>query len=267
MRGLKGVVPFFFFVLLGCSAQNVTNETVSPSYRWMDRTIYFAYPDSTDPDRNSAFDVQAVQTALNEIATNTSLGQGYFTYQEVDESVLQPINSATTSDSGFISFILIWPDSDFSNYVVNELGGDIPDPNVITVLNSADKRQFYMIFKASCFESGSDCGYITKTLGLQAMVARQLGVMSGMNIAACPTPTTSPLPETNPSPGASPSPSPSVNNLEVYNVMCASNPSDDQWSNLNQSIWDAAFDDVLEAILNNPDFYQVYQPPLDSSGD
>jgi hypothetical protein len=249
------------------STSSPSTAATNPSLRWMDRTIYFAYSSQTDPSRNNEFEKSEIQDALDDVASESSLGSGYFSYVEEDESDLTPSLTLETSATDFQSFIVIWDDADFSNFVVNQLGGSIPDPNALTVINAAYKRKFYMIFKASCFTSSSACNSITSGLGLRAMLARQLGLMTGMSITDCTQ---------NP-----------------YNVMCANTPSDSQWA---QSItcssvldsttcgnvgctwdttsascggntiyspknsWVASFNNVLETILNNPNFYEEFVP-------
>jgi hypothetical protein len=225
-----------FFLASGCNTSTSPSGTTSavPDYRWMDRTIYFAYSTS-ETDRNNPFQKQKVQDALDAIASSTSLGEGYFNYTEVDESLLQPVTTATTQASTFNSFVLIWPDAVFSDFVVNQLGGQVPDPNAVTVLDSAYKRKFYIIMKASCFTSNTACNSITSN-GINAMVARQLGIMTGMSVKDCAT--------------------------YPNDVMCANTPTDNQWLITSQQSWTAAFNNVLEAILQNPNFYNEYQPPL-----
>jgi hypothetical protein len=235
---------FCLFIILavslfaGCAKQATTStNNATPNYRWMDRTIYFAFSDNSNPDRNNEFQKADVQNAFVDIATSTSLGSNYFTFQEVDESLLQPVITTTNLTTPFLSFVLILPDTDFSNFAVNELGGEIPDPNAVVVLNQADKRQFYMIFKASCFTSNSACNSITANGGLRAMVARQLGLMTGLSIKDCT---------------ASPN-----------DVMCANTPNDQQWAPANKLSWVSSFNNTLEAILLNPNFYSIFELPSD----
>ena len=219
-----------------CAKSPTVTNVFSPEYRWMDRTLYFAYSNASYPERNNEFQKSKVKEAITEIQNKTSLGQGYFNFQEVDESVLTPSLTSTVSVSEFKSFILIWPDADFSDFVVNQLGGNIPDPNAVTVLNAAYKRKFYIIIKSSCFVSSSACNSITSSTGLRALIARQLGLMTGLVAKDCAT--------------------------SPDDVMCASLPKDTQWNPTNKEMWIAGFNNVLEAILNNPSFYKEYQPPV-----
>ena len=228
------ILIFSSFALFGCSKAANNTTVVSPDYRWMDREIYFAYSNNAYPTRNNEFQKAKVQAALDDISANSNLGAGYFNYHVVDESVLTPSISATTSTSAFKSFILIWPDSDFSDFVVNKLGGTVPDPNAVVVLNSAYKRQFFMVFKASCFTSDLACSQITTT-GFNALVARQMGLMTGLSVKDCAK--------------------------YPNDTMCASAPNDSQWNTANKTGWLGSFNNVLEAILNNPSFYNQYTPP------
>jgi hypothetical protein len=233
---LSILVVLTFSSIVGCANKNTASTpSATPNYRWMDRTIYFAYSNNSDPDRNNEFQKADVQNALNDIASSSSLGANYFNFQEVDEGLLQPIVTTTDLTTPFMSFILILPDVDFSDFVVNELGGEVPDPNAVVVLNQADKRQFFMIFKASCFISNSACNSVTVGLGLSAMIARQFGLMTGLSTQNC---TSSP-----------------------DSVMCATLPNDLQWSPSNKLGWIAEFNNTLEAILLNPNFYSQYEIP------
>lgn len=221
--------------VIGCAKPEPAIVTVAPEHRWMDRDIYFAYSNANFENRNNEFQKAKVKDALSEIETRTNLGQGYFNYHEVDESILTPSLTSTVSTEEFKSFILIWPDADFSEFVINKLGGVIPDPNALTVLNAAYKRKFYIIIKASCFSSGVACNGITGSRGLRALIARQFGLMTGLTIKDC--------------------------TIYPQDVMCSSSPKDTQWDPVNKEIWVASFNNILEAILNNPDFYKMFNGP------
>lgn len=229
---------------IGCT-QNVQNQ--GDCIRWMDRTIYLAYAAPGTNNRNSELQKQKVKEALCEIQNGTMLGGGpisecianpnvqgnYFNFVTVDESLLQPIIEPGLSPNQYRSFILIWPDNIFNDYVVNVLGGNTPDPNAITIINSAYKRKFFMIFRASCFESSAQCNNIT-TPGLYALIARQFGLLSGIAPVNC--------------------------DIDETNVMCASYPTDAQWDEANKQRWMATENNILEVILNNPNFYDEYVP-------
>jgi hypothetical protein len=239
---MKKIFLLLFSVLLLASCnQDKKADTVyvpyAPIYRWMDRQIYFAYSSGTDASRNNEFQKAKVQDALTEIAAMTNLGANYFTYSEVDEAVLQPIYEAGQAETEYKSFILIWSDADFNDFVVNTLGGANPDNNGVAVINAAYKRKFYLILKSSCFTSAAACNAITQN-GLRALVARQLGLLVGMPILSS-----------------------TQCAADTANVMCGATPNDEQWNDFNKLRWGNSFNNSLETILNNPNFYDEYQPP------
>lgn len=239
------------FILVSCGPKNPDNKstckdeqgnayicqsttTVAPEHRWMDRQIYLALPNGIDGDRNNTFQKQKVKDALTEIQASTGLGDNYFSFSEVDESLLQPLTAITQATADYKSFILVWPDDVFNRFVINELDGNIPDPYAITVINSANKRKFFVVLKASCFNTAPACNNIGDS-GLRAMIARQLGLLAGMSLKNCvqfPT-----------------------------HTMCAETPSDSQWSLASKQNFFSSFNSALESILNSPGFYNVYQPP------
>jgi len=231
---------FALFILIftfGCNKQEdtIVYKEYTPVYRWMDRVIYFAYSTGSNANRNNEFQKAKVQDALKEVANLTNLGENYFSFQEVDEAILQPIYQAGQSANEYKSFILIWDDTSFNDFVVNTLGGSVPDNNGVVVINSAYKRKFYMILKASCFTSSATCNNITQN-GLRALIARQLGSMVGMSMRSdC--------------------------SADPENTMCASLPTDAQWNDFNKSRWVNSFNNSLETILNSPNFYDEYTPP------
>lgn len=212
-------------VLSGCAKDSSTSTTTSTSYRWVARTIYLAYPDSTDSSRNNYFQKESIKDAVQEITKNSMYGENYFTFTETDEADLTPIAQQASTD--LKSFILIWPDSVYNVYVSSTFGSVVPDTNAVTVINAANKRYFYMIFKASCFQTSASCNYIS-SVGLKALIARQLGFLNGLSSADCAT-----------SPG---------------DVMCTT-PSDTQWSTQNSFKFYNALNNMLETILNTVGFY------------
>lgn len=249
---MKKYLNWSLLLLLSLGAISCTKENDDPSVvtkyigctkalegqgdciRWMDRNIYFAFSNASNPNRNNEFQKAKVKEALLEIQDLTMLGRDYFKFTEVDEGLLQPVIEPGLSPNQYRSFILIWPDREFNNFVVNQLGGNIPDPNAITVINSAYKRKFFMIIRASCFVSEASCNGIS-TPGLNALIARQLGMLTGISPVSCDD--------------------------EPENVMCASLPSDIQWEEINKQRWASTEDNILEVILNNPNFYDEYVPP------
>lgn len=237
---MKKLLLFVFsvFLLVSCSEEKdkeIVYVPYDPIYRWMDREVYFAYSSGSNPNRNNEFQKAKIQAALQEIQQLTNLGDNYFSFKEVDEAILQPIYDPGQSNTEYKSFILIWPDADFNDFIVNTLGGSVPDNNAVAVVNSAFKRKFYIIFKASCFTSSASCNSITEN-GLRALLARQIGLLVGMPaLQEC---------------AGDPS-----------NTMCASLPNNDQWNDLNKIRWVNSFNNSLETILNNPNFYDEYQGP------
>lgn len=215
-------------------------ENQGSCIRWMDRVLYFAYSTGSNANSNNQFQKTTVKETLTEIATNTMLGTGYWTYNEVDESLLNPILSAGLSESEYKSFILVWDDTKFNDFLVNSVGGNVPDTNAVTVINAAHKRKFYIIVKASCFTSSASCNGITTT-GVKALIARQIGFLSGLSPVSCSS--------------------------DPSNVMCATLPIDDQWSTSNKNKWFASVNGMLEVIYNNPNYYDEYVPSTSSLSD
>ena len=200
--------------------------------RFMDRTIHFSYSVGLNPEKNNEFQKLAIRDALSEIEENTSLGGGYFKFTEVDPSLIQPVTSKSFGNN-FKSFIQVFPDAEF-NTLATEFGY-LPDTNAITVLNSANKRQFYIVFRASCFNPNefnctNDADAIMGSMGVKALVARQLGALTGM----------------------------SYNCTLIDRTMCADFPRDSQWSTIQKNYWFASFNNALETITMNPDFYEEF---------
>jgi hypothetical protein len=82
--------------------------------------------------------------------------------------------------------------------------------------------------------SSSACNEITQN-GLRALIARQIGSLTGMIIRQdC---------------GSDPE-----------NTLCASLPNNEQWNDFNKLRWSNSFNNTLETILNNPNFYDEYVP-------
>lgn len=226
------LLPIMILFSTSCTqnTETVVYRDPVPVYRWMDRQIYLAYSSGTSPSKNNEFQKAQVQEAFNDIAKNSTLGENYFSFTEVDEAVLQPIVEVGKSANEYKSFVLIWPDADFNNFIVNSLGGSVPDQNAVVIINASFKRKFYMIIRSSCFVSSVTCNSIT-TQGLKALIARQMGFLVGM-----PPKTTAEC------------------NSDPENVMCAL-PNDEQWNDFNKLRWTNSFNNNLESILNNPNYY------------
>lgn len=229
----------YFLLLLAvlgisCAKTQDTAAPEDPQLRWMDRKVYFAQSNGLFPDRNNEFQKAKVRDALADISSKSSLGSNYFQFEEVDEGLLSPILEQVTSENEYKSFILILPDEDFNDFVFNQLGGEVPDPNAVTVVNAAYKRKFFILFKASCFSSSATCGSITGSLGVRALVARQLGLLVGLSTKNC--------------------------DVTPNDVMCSSRPKDVQWTPVYRDSWLANFNNQLEAIRLSPGFYDETVP-------
>ena len=202
--------------------------------RYMDRTVYFA--NFKTVGRNDPFAIDAVKTALDQISRESDFGAGYFQFANADESLLQPLTERTDGVE-FRSFIQIWSDEDFNN-LARDINSYIADPNVILALNQANRREFWMVLRGSCFESNQiSCtndseNSFTSESGLRALIARSLGRLAGMSIVDC---------------------------LEFSDdVLCAEYPNDDQWIIGKRNNFYAGLKNSLELIDNNPDFYKVF---------
>lgn len=217
--------------ILGCS--KAEEETAGGGLRWMDRKIYLAVAqNSDDPDRNNVFQKETLREALNEISELTDLGGGYFEFIEVNESTLNPnLSAGEMTNENDRSFIQVWPDAVFNDWVQTTVGGNLPDPHAVSILNASNKRQFFIIMKASCFSNGSGCGGIG-VLGVRALIARQLSLISGAQLKDCAT--------------------------YPSDVMC-STPADSQWTTSQKYLWKAYFNNLLEVIKKTPGYYdQVF---------
>jgi hypothetical protein len=217
------------------TACSLAAEQAGTCTRFMDRTIYLAFSDIATPDKNNAFHKEKIKDALNEITLNTSLGDNYFTFIEVDDSELSPILEETELEGEFKSFIQVFPDDEFNTLF--STFGTLPDPNAITVVNSANRRQFYIILRASCFESSEitctndGAAVFTTNKGLRALIGRQLGLMVGLTTKDC--------------------------TLFPVQSACATFPSDAQWSDTEKDRYFSVFNNSLEAVSNNASFYEL----------
>lgn len=209
--------------------------------RYMDRDIYFARNIFTEAGNNDEFDVESVKENLDSLAINSGLGEGYFRYHMADKSELDIILEETlypvAAGRKFKSFIQIWEDVSF-NELYDEVGS--ADPNSILIVNQANKRQFFIVLRASCFTSNNqNCtnnvlANFTPTKGLQALVGRSFARLIGVPTKDCI--------------------------LYPTHPMCATTPSDDQWD-LTQSIrFYDLFNNQLETIRNNKGYYDIYYP-------
>jgi hypothetical protein len=212
----------------GCS-ESMENKNLCT--RFMDRDIYFAFPEGT---RNNSFDVQSTKEAIQEISTNTFFGSNYFRFQTVDESILETPEGIEDSEEDFKSYIQILDDVEFNNLYNNT--GPHADPNAILFVNFANKKKFSVILRASCFSvSDFDCTNdasvsFTPNSGLRALVGRTLMRMFAVNIKSC------------------------VN--FPNDVMCANFPSDTQWNNFNRDVFFNDMKNAQSAVANDPNYYE-----------
>lgn len=199
---------------------------------FMDKSVYFSFADS-NPNNNNSFHKNIIQDCLSEISCNSLLGCDYFTYKTDErENLTFSFDLENNGDTEFKSFILILDDStDFSE--LYEESGGTPDPNSITVINSAKKDEYRIAFRSSCFDSDDKCigkelGVVIPTERMCSIVARQLGFLVNMETKDCSN--------------------------DPSDVMCI-DPSSNQWNDENKSKWLKGFDNHLEIIGNDPNFY------------
>ncbi len=202
--------------------------------RYMERNIYLAFASGGNPNKNNIFQKQIVKDVMDEVALKTDLGSGYFNFIEIDPSFIEPLTEATQAGMGFKSFIQIYPDDEFNLFA--DKWSFVPDQNAVVVLNSANKRQFYMIIRASCFETNdlnctSNAAVSMGETGAKALIARQLAQLVG---------------------------SPYDCSQGNENTMCASAPSEDQWLVGEKNKYFSMFNSQLETIRLNPDVYDVF---------
>ncbi|MCP4914587.1 MAG: hypothetical protein GY909_15840 [Oligoflexia bacterium] len=203
--------------------------------RYMDRVIHFANFVPSFPEENNPFAVERVKEALDEISAKSDLSP--FIYEFADKNLLEPITEQTQLN--FRSFIQILPNLKF-NELASELGVSLSDPNAIVAVNRNNKREFWIVFRASCFNSSdTTCtnnalSTMTSTKGVYALVARTLGRLVALNTRVCSD--------------------------DPSDVMCANFPSDDQWSLLSQNKFYSEFEASLVAISNDKNFYDFFVP-------
>lgn len=246
---MKKIIFFIFILFISCSKKTEEAKTNSTQIsfdnikvsclRWFERDIYFATSDPIVTNRNNQFHKDYIKAALKKLEYNTKLGEDYFRIKEVNADILDPLMPSTLNKDEYKSFILIWEDSKFESFVNTNIAGGmtaLPDKNAITVTNAKYQRKFYMIFRASCFESSNKCaGSDNSGIGLNginALVMRQFGLISRISPINCNT-----------------------SSLNRLNIMCA-DPGDVQWNTDSQSQFYATFSNQLTSIVNNINFYQ-----------
>lgn len=217
-------------IYVTCSVEDSKNNRCT---RYMDRDIHLAYSLNGEPNKNNAFQKQEIINAFKDIEESTPLGAGYFRFSEVDPILIEPVFEPAVAEK-FRSFIQVVPTEEF-----NELAGQfgsIPDSNSIVVINAANKRQFYIIFRAECFEPNNilctnDEDAIMGSNGVKAMVARALSFLVGV----------------------------SINCSTNERIMCPDFPSDLQYVSTEKMFWSASFANALSVIDNTPGFYENFE--------
>lgn len=242
---LKILLVTFLLLLSACSQNSDDSEddtvndiknTNDPltCIRWIDRDLYFAKQDPFISNRNNEFHKTQVQEIISTIEKNTSLGEGYFRVKTVSPEVLDPLRTSSLPKDEIRSFILIWEDSRFEEFITSKLGGfgNVPDRNAITIVNPNYQRKFYMIIRASCFEASERCSASDNDSiayeGVSALIARQLGFLFRLPNKDC------------------------VDNRD--DVMCPQ-PSDDQWTEDNREEFYSSLSNQMTVIDNNPNYY------------
>lgn len=209
--------------------------------RYMDREIYYARNLFETPEDNNEFDVVKAIDSFREVAKETGLGENYFSFKVTEptelELILEEKLYAGESGKKFKSFFLILEDTKF-NELYSEIGSS--DPNVIIKVNMANKKQFFMIFRSSCFITNdprctnSLASSFTPNLGLNALIGRSLARLIGVKTKDC---------------------------IDYpIHTMCAITPNDDQWSLVERTRFYDLFNNQLETIRNNKNYYDVYFP-------
>ena len=232
MRVIIRLLPLCSFLSLSACTGSSSTTSTQPSYRWMDRAIYFAHADPTDVNRNNTFQKQEIQESIIELEKSTSLGENYFSFAETDESSFNTSLDQNAVSSKQLSFILVWPDSVFNSYLAQTVNGITPDPNAIAVINDSNKREFFIIIRASCIASATVVNANCSGLGadgLKGLVQRQFGLLVGLAVKNCTT--------------------------YPNDIMCASSPSNSQYGSDSRLRFSAAFNNVLETILNTTGYY------------
>ena len=212
-----------------------TQESNGECTRFMERKIYFANYNSGEPDKNEIFAVQKVKDALNDIAADSDLGDNYFSFENVDGNLLQPVVERTDGIQ-WRSFVQVWPDAEFNSFL-----SELPfqaDSNAIVAINQANRRQFWIILRASCFDSNQvsctndNSATFTSNMGLFALVGRTLSRLIGMTVKDC--------------------------SLDPDHTMCAEFPSDTQWSLSSKNQFFANIRNALDTVSSNENFYEAF---------
>ena len=248
---MKNLIFIPLLLLVGCMQKKsdpaptyvtctIADETAGGCLRYMDRTIKLAINNASTPNKNSIFDLETLQDIIEEISVNTILGSSYFQFSYVDQSAL-----ATPSEEaeGFSSNIQIWEDAEFNALYANMLtinSGAVADPNAIVVTNYNNRRQFYIVFRRSCFSgdssscTGDNSISISPSLGVKALVARTLSRLISTRVKSS-----------------------TYCAITPSNYLC-SVPTDGQWSIAEQNRAYSTLNSALELIsLNSSSYYKT----------
>lgn len=231
-------------LLNGCSQSSDDDDPEDPNVasvsdpltclRWIDRDLYFAKQDPFVSNRNNEFHKTQVQEILQTIEKNTQLGENYFRIKTVSPEILDPLRTNNLPQDEIRSFILIWEDAKFEDFIINNLGGfgNVPDRNAITIVNPRYQRKFYMIIRSSCFEASERCSAPDNDSiayeGVSALIARQLGFLFRLPNKDCGT--------------------------DRDDVMCPQ-PDDSQWDEANREEFYSTLTNQMTVIRNNPNYY------------
>lgn len=218
------------------TACSLAAEKEGKCLRFMDRDVYFGNYVTTRPGENDVFHVQSAKDALREVEKITDLGIGYFRFHSIDPNQINPLTEMTEGE--FKSFVLVWPDEKFNEFWHET--GPHSDPNAVLVINKANKRQFYLVARAGCFEGARSCMQVTPDeqnrftteKGLRALFARQLARMAGGKVVSC--------------------------DGNEEHLMCADFPSDKQWGFAAREDASLLVNNLLEAVSNTPEFYREF---------
>lgn len=275
---MRKICLFFFLILLSgaCSKSekkyeetkaqvDARNLTLS-CLRWIDRDLYFANQDPFNASINNQFHKETIKSVLKDIQVNTNLGEDYFRMKEVNPDLLDPIRNKSLPVEEYRSFILIWNDDRFEQFVVRNLCDpaiaainqlncfiNLPDRNAVAVINTNAPRKYYIIFRSSCFEASARCidqktQLPLSTAGVNALVARQFGLLLGLQPKAeCINGNPSELP-----------------NSAINNVMCKL-ANGDQWNEnvgtesapeyVRRDEYYNSVNGQLATILANPNYF------------
>lgn len=232
---IKSLIIGLAVLSCGCT-QTTTSSSSTNNPPWFDRTIYLATGDTTG--NNNTLQQNNIIAAINNLTKSTNLGEGYFQFKKTDISNFNTSLRNTNNSSQLASFILVLPDNEFANYITQSpVNNNAPDSNAIAIINSLNKRYFFIVIKASCanLNSSGACGSADNQFGIQAfesLLYRQMGLLTGLNID-CSSPS---------------------------NIMCATpdlqgGQWNDQFSPASLLRFSASFNNALNLIQNTPGFY------------